>query len=100
MIEKTKISGFLHYRTDLGDGVRTGVVFSFCRENCSKICLPYDFLQTFGELQVDRKVDLFYVYSDKYLQTLLARLLILRKALWKQLMLGSQTCLVPTAQRD
>ena len=49
---------------------------------------------------MDRKVDLFYVYLDKYLQTLLAGLLILRKALWKQVMLGSQTCLVPTAQRD
>ncbi len=44
MIEKTFISGFLHYRTDLGDGVRTGVVFSFCHEKCEKICMPFRFL--------------------------------------------------------
>lgn len=44
MIEKTKVSGFLHYRTDLGDGVRTGVVFSFCRENCHNFCHSFSFL--------------------------------------------------------
>ena len=44
MIEKTPIAGFLHYRTDLGDGVRTGVVFSFCREQCGRFCKNFQFL--------------------------------------------------------
>ena len=44
MIEKTPVTGFLHYRTDLGDGVRTGVVFSFCREKCSDYCRNFHFL--------------------------------------------------------
>ena len=59
MIEKTKISGFLHYRTDLGDGVRTGVVFSSCRENCSKICLPYDFLPEHNFAQDTQEKNLY-----------------------------------------
>ncbi len=41
---KRKIAGFLHYRTDLGDGTRTGVVFSDCILPCGKICLDYHFL--------------------------------------------------------
>lgn len=43
MAHKRKIEGFLHYRTDLGDGVRTGVVFSSCAENCAALCCPYSF---------------------------------------------------------
>ena len=39
-----KIEGFLHYRTDLGDGVRTGVVFSDCSEECSAVCSSYRFI--------------------------------------------------------
>ena len=48
MAEKKKIQGFLHYRTDLGDGVRTGVVFSGCTEDCAEICSPYRFLEEHG----------------------------------------------------
>lgn len=41
---KKKIAGFLHYRTDLGDGTRTGVVFSDCVGACHKICCCHTFL--------------------------------------------------------
>lgn len=44
MLVRKKIQGFLHYRTDLGDGVRTGVVFADCSEPCSKICSAFSFL--------------------------------------------------------
>lgn len=43
MVRK-KIQGFLHYRNDLGDGVRTGVVFFDCSESCEKFCSSYSFL--------------------------------------------------------
>ena len=39
-----KILGFLHYRTDLGDGVRTGVVFADCTEACRGICSDFVFI--------------------------------------------------------
>ena len=39
-----RIRGFLHYRTDLGDGVRTGVVFSDCSEECGAVCETFRFL--------------------------------------------------------
>jgi len=38
------ISGFLHYRNDLGDGTRTGVVFGSCRGKCQSICSSFRFL--------------------------------------------------------
>lgn len=44
MMVRKKIQGFLHYRNDLGDGVRTGVVFSDCSEACDKICSSFSFL--------------------------------------------------------
>ena len=44
MFGEKRIQGFLHYRTDLGDGVRTGVVFSDCSEPCEHICCSYHFL--------------------------------------------------------
>ena len=44
MLGKKKIQGFLHYRTDLGDGVRTGVVFGECTETCLKHCDSYRFI--------------------------------------------------------
>ena len=40
-----KISGFLHYRTDLGDGTRTGVVFSDCIGACHEYCGGQHFLE-------------------------------------------------------
>lgn len=43
MSEK-KIEGFLHYRNDLGDGVRSGVVFADCSEPCSRICSSFSFI--------------------------------------------------------
>lgn len=45
MISKKRIKGFLHYRTNLGDGVRTGVVFSDCSEHCSEVCSSFHFLE-------------------------------------------------------
>ena len=44
MLGKKKIQGFLHYRTDLGDGVRTGVVFGGCTEICHKHCDSFRFI--------------------------------------------------------
>ncbi|MBE6712635.1 MAG: hypothetical protein E7580_03820 [Ruminococcaceae bacterium] len=44
MADRKEILGFLHYRTDLGDGVRTGIVFSDCTEACSKYCASYRFI--------------------------------------------------------
>lgn len=41
---RKRIEGFLHYRTDLGDGIRTGVVFSDCSDECSAICSSYRFI--------------------------------------------------------
>lgn len=51
MDQKTYIKGFLHYRTDLGNGTRSGVVFSSCRGNCSECCSSFSFLREhpFGE---------------------------------------------------
>ena len=44
MLVRKKIQGFLHYRTDLGDGVRSGVVFSDCTEPCSEFCSSFRFI--------------------------------------------------------
>jgi pyruvate-formate lyase-activating enzyme len=44
MNQKITIQGFLHFRTDLGDGTRSGVVFSACRGNCDWCCAPFAFL--------------------------------------------------------
>lgn len=44
MDRKIRIKGFLHFRDDLGEGTRTGVVFSSCRGNCGKCCAPFSFL--------------------------------------------------------
>ena len=41
---RKKIEGFLHYRNDLGDGVRSGVVFADCSEPCSRICSSFSFI--------------------------------------------------------
>ena len=41
---KKRIEGFLHFRTDLGDGVRTGIVFGECNEFCSHICDSFRFI--------------------------------------------------------
>ncbi len=41
---KKKISGFLHFRTDLGDGIQTGVVFSDCTEECRNVCSSFRFI--------------------------------------------------------
>ena len=43
MVERKTIVGFLHYRTDLGDGVRTGVYFSSCHGICQNVCMPHAF---------------------------------------------------------
>ena len=40
MEEKRWIDSFLHYRTDIGDGVRTGICFHNCQAKCSEFCLP------------------------------------------------------------
>lgn len=44
MYSTKKIQGFLHYRTDIGDGVRTGVVFRDCTEKCEKYCSFYRYI--------------------------------------------------------
>jgi len=40
MEAEQRILGFCHYRTDLGDGTRTGVVFSGCSGKCHNVCTP------------------------------------------------------------
>lgn len=41
MERKKFIYGFAHYRTDLGDGVRTGVYFGNCPGACSEVCMQF-----------------------------------------------------------
>lgn len=45
MAAERKLFRFLHFRTDLGDGIRTGVFFHNCSHNCSRFCLPNQFLR-------------------------------------------------------
>jgi len=40
-MDRIKIKGFLHFRTDLGDGIRTGIVFDSCRGSCDGFCSPF-----------------------------------------------------------
>ncbi len=50
-MEKRRILGFLHYTTELGDGMRSAVVMDSCLGNCSHLCAPYRFVKehSFGE---------------------------------------------------
>lgn len=41
MEQKKFIYGFAHYRTDIGDGVRTGVYFGNCPGACNKVCMSF-----------------------------------------------------------
>ncbi len=61
---KKRIAGFLHYRTDLGDGTRTGVVFSDCVGACHQLCSCYSFLpeHDFTEDSLEKET-----YSEKEL---------------------------------
>ncbi len=63
MEEKKWIAGFLHYRTDLGDGMRSGVFFGDCPGTCSRVCSSFSFLKEhdFGE---DTKESRFYSASE------------------------------------
>ena len=45
MNEKHWIDSFLHYRTDIGDGVRTGLCFRNCSSQCKQFCLPKNSLR-------------------------------------------------------
>lgn len=45
MITERKLFRFLHFRTDLGDGLRTGVFFHTCAHSCTRFCLPKRFLR-------------------------------------------------------
>lgn len=45
MEEKKWIAGFLHYRTDLGDGMRSGVFFGDCPGICSRVCASFTHLK-------------------------------------------------------
>ena len=36
-----RIEGFSHFRTDLGEGTRTGVFFDCCGGKCSGVCFPH-----------------------------------------------------------
>ena len=60
---KKKIAGFLHYRTDLGDGTRTGVVFSDCVGSCHKFCSAHSFLaeHAFGDDSLEKE---FYTEKE------------------------------------
>lgn len=39
--ETVKIQGILRYREDLGQGVRTGVLFGSCKGKCERICSEF-----------------------------------------------------------
>ena len=45
MEKKASVKGFLHYRDDIGEGVRTGVVFSGCPGRCDGNCISYPALK-------------------------------------------------------
>ncbi len=45
MADRKRILGFLHFRTDLGDGTRSGVYFDSCSGNCHRSCTPSVFLK-------------------------------------------------------
>ncbi|MBQ4036673.1 MAG: hypothetical protein IJC84_00940 [Clostridia bacterium] len=46
-----RIQGFLHFRTDIGDGVRSAILFRHCQGDCHCACLPYPFIpeHAYGE---------------------------------------------------
>lgn len=68
-MEGKHILGFLHYRTDLGDGMRSGVYFASCPGPCGAFCVPRLFLQEhpFGEEEREKP---FYTVKEltKYLR--------------------------------
>lgn len=41
MERKRFIYGFAHYRTDIGDGVRTGIYFGDCPGGCNEACMNF-----------------------------------------------------------
>lgn len=43
-----RIKGFLHFRTDIGDGVRSAILFHHCHGNCLQTCLPFPSLAEHG----------------------------------------------------
>ena len=43
MRSNLRVSGFLHFRTDLGEGIRSGVILEHCRERCHSCCCPASF---------------------------------------------------------
>lgn len=45
MSTERKLFRFLHFRTDLGDGLRTGVFFHTCAHSCTRFCLPNRFIR-------------------------------------------------------
>ncbi|MBR2615356.1 MAG: hypothetical protein IKC69_01615 [Clostridia bacterium] len=61
---KKRILGFAHYRTDLGDGVRTGVYFGSCSGNCSYVCLPSRFPREHFFLEEEPLEALFYTEEE------------------------------------
>lgn len=46
-----RIHGFLHFRTDIGDGVRSAIMFRHCQGDCRRACLPFPAIpeHAFGE---------------------------------------------------
>ena len=43
-MDRKQILGFAHFRTDIGDGMRSGVYFNSCHGTCFKTCVPFSFL--------------------------------------------------------
>lgn len=44
-MERKQILGFSHFRTDLGEGMRSGVYFNSCNGICSNVCVPCVFIK-------------------------------------------------------
>ncbi len=55
--------GFEHFRTDLGDGLRTGVYFDSCHGTCFDACVPNSFLKE-HPFAMDTKERSFYTQSE------------------------------------
>jgi pyruvate-formate lyase-activating enzyme len=58
-----QILGMLHYRTDLGDGMRSAIYFNTCYGTCGSSCVPHRFLREhpFGEDTLEKK---FYTAEE------------------------------------
>lgn len=63
MEERRLIYGFSHYRTDLGDGIRTGIYFGRCGGMCTNVCMARQELKE-HDFGGDSKEQKLYTVSE------------------------------------